>query len=86
VLLATPPEDAVKRLMALTLPESVNLLRGLPEKSIAKILLAFQLNPQTIERGQELFQALYRGDPDRELIEQALEDLKTNPGDTSPSG
>ncbi len=84
VLLASPPEEAVKRLMALTLPEGVDLLRGLPEKMIAKILLAFQLNPQTAERGQELFQALYRGDPNRQVIEQALDELSQNAGEPSP--
>lgn len=84
VLLASPPEDAVKRLMALTLPEGVDLLRGLPEKSIAKILLAFQQNAQTAERGQELFQALYRGDPNRKVIEDAIQQLTKNAGEVTP--
>jgi flagellar motility protein MotE (MotC chaperone) len=72
VLMATAPEEAVQRLMALAPAEAVELVRGLPEKTIARILQAFQLDPKTAPRGQELFEALYRGQPHRSLIENTL--------------
>ena len=73
ILLATPPEEAVQRLMPFPLENAVDLLRGLPEKTIARILQAFQLDPKTATRGQELFEALYRGEPNRTLIQDTLQ-------------
>jgi flagellar motility protein MotE (MotC chaperone) len=72
ILLATPPEDAVLRLNGLPTIDAVDLLRGLPEKSIARILQAFQQDAKTAAKGQELFEALYRGEPDRTLIDETL--------------
>ncbi len=63
ILLASPPEEAVQRLMGLTLDEDVELMRGLPEKSIARLLGAFQRDDKAAERGQKIFEALYHGDP-----------------------
>jgi len=81
VLLASPPEESVIRLMGLTLEEGTNLLRGLPEKSIAKILQAFQQDAKTMERGKELFEALYRGEPERSLIQKSMDQLNSTPGE-----
>ncbi|MBI1345896.1 hypothetical protein GC163_06365 [bacterium] len=81
VLLASPPEESVNRLMGLTVEEGTNLLRGLPEKSIAKILQAFQLDAKSVERGKELFEALYRGEPERSLIQKTMDQLETAPGE-----
>jgi hypothetical protein len=75
ILLASPPEESVRRLMGLTATEGVELLRGLPEKSIARILIAFQADPQTVARGQEIFEGLYRGDPTRTAIQDVLDEL-----------
>jgi hypothetical protein len=75
ILLASPPEESVRRLMGLTTTEGVELLRGLPEKSIARILIAFQADPQTAGRGQEIFEGLYRGDPTRTAIQDVLDEL-----------
>ncbi len=63
ILLASPPEEAVQRLMGLTLEEDVDLMRGLPEKSIARLLGAFQRDPKAADRGQKIFEALYHGNP-----------------------
>ena len=41
VLLALPPKDAVRQLLHLTLEEDVVLLKGMPEKTVAKILKEF---------------------------------------------
>lgn len=75
VLLSSPPEEAVTRLMGLTVTEGVDLLRGLPEKAISRILQAFAADPKTTERGQTLFEGLYRGDPQRTAIENAAREL-----------
>jgi flagellar motility protein MotE (MotC chaperone) len=83
ILLATPPEDAVLRLNGLPTVDAVDLLRGLPEKSIARILQAFQQDPRSAPKGQELFEALYRGDPDRTLIEDTLKKV-SSPADAAP--
>lgn len=79
VLLASPVESAVERLMALPLVEATDLVRGMPEKSIAKILQGFD-GPVDAEgrpgertvRGQKIFEALSRGEPVRELIQETL--------------
>ncbi len=68
ILLASPPEEAVQRLMGLTLEEDVELMRGLPEKSIARILQSFQRDMKFAERGQEIFEALYHGSPTVPLL------------------
>lgn len=81
VLLASPPEESVNRLMGLTVEEGTNLLKGLPEKSIAKILQAFQLDAKSAERGKELFEALYRGEPERSLIQKTMDQLDSTPGE-----
>ncbi len=81
VLLSSPPEEAVRRLSGLTVPEGVDLLRGLPEKSISRILQAFQAEPKSAPHGQQLFEALYRGDPTRSVIQNATDAL--TPTDTT---
>jgi ATP-dependent DNA ligase len=68
ILLASPPEEAVQRLMGLTLEENVDLMRGLPEKQIARILQAFQRDVKAAARGQEIFEALYHGSPTVPLL------------------
>lgn len=74
VLLALPPAIAVDRLMPLTVDRGVVLLKGMPEKSIAKILKEFTAAPVKVERGQQLFDAIYRGSPQKEVIEKAMKD------------
>ena len=78
VLMSSPPEAAVTRLSGLTTTEGVTLLRGLPEKTIARILQAFQADPKTAPRGQELFEAIYRGDPASGVIQNARDQLPTS--------
>ena len=86
VLLALPPKDAVQQLMQLTLDQDVVLMKGMPEKIIAKILKEFQAtlpsqpdaNGQRketpAERGRTIFEALSRGEPSRSLLEQQRHD------------
>lgn len=86
VLLAMPPEAAVERLMGLTVPEGVDLLRGLPEKSIARILQGFQGDPRTAGHGQKLFEGIYRGDPNRQIIGDTLDQLNQTPAAAKGAG
>jgi flagellar motility protein MotE (MotC chaperone) len=59
VLLALPPKDAVRQLLQLTLAEDVVLLKGMPEKTVAKILKEFSAvapapaPPPTVDGGAD---------------------------------
>lgn len=82
VLLALPPKDAVQQLMQLSLAQNVVLMKGMPEKVIAKILKEFQttapLAPDAsgerrdtpAERGRLIFEALSRGEPSRTVLDR----------------
>jgi flagellar motility protein MotE (MotC chaperone) len=82
VLLALPPKDAVQQLMQLSLDQNVVLMKGMPEKTIARILKEFQATlslpadangerkETPAERGRMIFEALSRGEPSRSLLEQ----------------
>lgn len=74
ILQTLPPDSAAERLTQLTLDEAVVLLKGMPEKSIARILGEFQKGPpQRQQRGTEIFEAIARGEPNRAAIEDAAE-------------
>lgn len=72
ILLALPAETAVEKLMTLEPREAVLLMKGISEKQHAKILQEFKSKEQT-ERGNEIFQAIVRGVPSREVIDAALQ-------------
>lgn len=76
VLLALPAEEAAQRLIGLPHEDAVLLARGLPEKSIARILQALLADPKAAARGQQLFEALYRGEPKTTLIENIRQQLQ----------
>jgi len=92
VLLALPPKDAVRQLMQLSLDEDVVLMKGMPEKNVAKILKEFQTTApsasadssgerkeQPAERGRLIFEALSRGEPARSLLDQTRKTAAANP-------
>jgi hypothetical protein len=96
VLLALPPKDAVRQLMQLSLTEDVVLLKGMPEKNVAKILKEFSATIPTTavdasgerketpaERGRKIFEALSRGEPTRSLLEQTRKSNEPNPAEGS---
>lgn len=101
VLLALPPKDAVQQLLQLSLDQDIVLLKGMPEKTIAKILKEFQTMAATTlaeasgdrkeappERGRKIFEALSRGEPSRSLVEkqrQSSRDQSANDQPTNPS-
>lgn len=63
VLLASDTDMAVTQLFELTLEENILLLEEMPEKMIAKFLAAFaEGDRDQIERGQQIFQAITRGE------------------------
>jgi len=79
-LLKSAPESAVERLMTLNLEEAVDLVRGMPEKSIAQLLREFDASTAKDadaqkERGQKIFEALNRGEPTRTLIHNTLDKI-----------
>lgn len=74
VLMAVPPADAVRELMQLSLDHNIALLKGLPAKSIGKILKEFhQGDDDQKKRGVEIFEALAEGDPAVRMIEQEIQ-------------
>jgi hypothetical protein len=74
--------------MQLPLDEDIVLMKGMPEKMIAKILKEFQATLITssdasgerketpAERGRKIFEALSRGEPSRSLLEQQRQTAK----------
>ncbi len=75
VLSAMQPADAVLQLMQVEPDEAVTILRGLPEKNIAKILQEFQNggDPEQMDRGRLIFQAITRGGQKKNLIDGELD-------------
>ncbi len=74
VLLAVPPADAVRDLMQLSLDHNIALLKGLPVKSIGKILKEFhQGDDDQKKRGAEIFESLAEGDPAVRMIETEIQ-------------
>jgi hypothetical protein len=82
ILLALPPANTVQNLMQLDLAEDVILLKGMPEKSIAKILQEFSKSGVIEEqkRGQQIFEAIDRGEPFKKVFGDAEKKLA---GDTT---
>lgn len=71
VLMAMPPTDAASRLMDLSLDEGLAILKGVPEKTTAKILKELVGTKDKVERGQQLFRAIYKGEPQQSLVDEA---------------
>jgi len=74
ILLALPAADAVGNLMTLELPQNIVLLKGMPDKSVAKILREFfrvdeTKYPGAAKRGYEIFKGISDGEPLKKLID-----------------
>ena len=74
----------------------VVLLKGMPEKNVAKILKEFSATVPTsavdasgerketpAERGRKIFEALSRGEPTRSLLDQTRKSNEANPAESS---
>jgi len=90
VLLAFSPEIAVRQLMELDLEENIVLMKGLPDKKIAKILDQFSAASGAraaaqLDRGHAIYKALTKGKPERKVIENALKEQqqKDQPAETT---
>ena len=69
ILSSLQPADAMSNLMALSIAENVVLLKGMPEKTIARILKEFLNGDENQrQRGQEVFTAISQGKPATDLI------------------
>lgn len=75
VLLASPPTVSAERLTEVPLEDAVILMRGMPEKQIAKILQEMNGIPDRAERSKQIFDALRKGDPERPVISNASSQL-----------
>lgn len=77
VLLSVSPADAVRDLMQLPLDHNIALLKGLPVKSIGKILKEFhQGDDEYKKRGAEIFESLAQGDPTIRMIEDEIQQIQ----------
>lgn len=77
VLMSVPPSDAARDLMQLPLEQNVLILKGMPVKTIGKILKEFhQGDDQLRKRGVEIFEALAEGDPNVRLIEDEVKNIQ----------
>ena len=78
ILTAMSSAEAVENLMQLPLNQSVTLLKGMPEKTIAKILQEFAADPADparVQRGHEILEAISRGEPNSTVVRTAAEQL-----------
>lgn len=76
ILTAMASSEAVESLMQLPLDAAVTLLKGMPEKTIAKILQEFEADPADparTQRGREIFEAISRGEPNSKVVRTAAE-------------
>ena len=79
ILLALQPADAIDSLMGLAIEENVVLLKGMPEKSTAKILQQFLIgDDDEKKRGQEIFKEISQGNPSKMLIGDSFNGLLGN--------
>lgn len=98
VLLALPPNEAVERLMQLTVNDDVLLLREMPENKIALLLKEFVSTPEgetasantrgvsdRRQRAQEIFKSINNGEPRNSIIRSALSNLQQAEGERPAS-
>ena len=69
ILLKMEPESAVEKLLGLEVADAVILIKGMPDKDAARILDQFRIriagqNPEDrVEKAEEIYRAIYRGEP-----------------------
>jgi flagellar motility protein MotE (MotC chaperone) len=84
ILMALPPDEAARKLMQISLEEDLVLLKGISEKKIADILQEM-VDPESAERGQEIFHKLSTGGLVDKLVKETKAQLEPAAGST-PSG
>lgn len=85
ILLKMKPELAAQNLLALTPEEAIELVKGMGEKDVARILERFPKGTEAA--AEEIFMAIARGKPKLDAIENAKEGLnkKESPNDSTNS-
>lgn len=78
ILIKMTSDDAVSSLMPSPLQHNIQLLKGMQEKKIAEILQQFMKSqdPKIVKRGQDIFQAISVGEPEKTLVETAIKQGK----------
>jgi hypothetical protein len=84
VLLALPPKNAVEQLSGQSVDDAVVLLKGMPDKAIAKILKEFSQDDRRADQGRKIFEALKRGEPTRAFLEQMRNGATAAAGNAIP--
>ncbi|MCA8983122.1 MAG: hypothetical protein R3C12_11275 [Planctomycetaceae bacterium] len=82
ILLKMDPESAVEKLLSLPTEDAVILIKGMPEKEAAKILDQFRQRiagkdpNMRVEKAEEIYKAIYRGDPLIQPVENARQAVR----------
>lgn len=82
ILLKMDPESAVEKLLSLPTGDAVILIKGMPEKDAAKILDQFRQRiagkdpNMRVEKAEEIYKAIYRGDPLIQPVENARQAVR----------
>ena len=84
ILMAMAPTDAAQKLMQISEADGIRLLKGIPEKVIAKILKELSVTPEQNERSKKLFDALGRGEPEISVVDAAQKANAESPATKSP--
>jgi flagellar motility protein MotE (MotC chaperone) len=80
VVKAMPPREAVLYLLSVPEQDALRIVRGLPERTTAKILQEFAAGTdEERQRGESLFEAISAGRPDSELTDAARAALPEQP-------
>ncbi len=76
VVKAMPAREAVTYLVSLPEPDVVRIMKGLPERTLAKILQEFAAGTdEEQQRGRKIFAAIADGTPEAAAVESASEAL-----------
>ncbi|MBA3314156.1 MAG: hypothetical protein M3552_07720 [Planctomycetota bacterium] len=83
VVKALPPREAITYLLALDEPGALRIVKGLPERTVAKILQEFAAGTdEERQRGRTLFEAIAAAQPEADLTDAAKAALPSS----APSG
>lgn len=82
ILLKMETESAVEKLLVLPTRDAVILVKGMPEKEAAKILDQFRIRiagrdpNQRVDKAEEIYKAIYRGDPFIDTVNSASQSVR----------
>ncbi|HEX6984807.1 MAG TPA: hypothetical protein VF170_05495 [Planctomycetaceae bacterium] len=80
VVKAMPAREAVVYLLSIPEPDALRIVKGLPERTTAKILQEFAAGTdEERQRGQSLFEAISAGRPEADIADAARAALPASP-------